>query len=91
MTLVFSSIQERSSKVEIAVFIHNLRKYDAHHIPLELRIVSQTTLGEDWRHSEKFASQTTLGEGRNVFSANFLFKDCCQLTSKASSILLSES
>ena len=85
------SFQLNPGKVEIAVFIHNLRKYDAHHITLESRIVSQTTLGEDWRHSEKFASQTTLGEETNVFSANFLFKDCCQLTSKASSILLSES
>ena len=68
------SFQLNPGKVEIAVFIHNLRKYDAHHIPLESRIVSQTTLGEE----------------TNVFSANFLFKDCCQLTSKASSILLSE-
>ena len=61
------SFQLNPGKVEIAVFIHNLRKYDAHHIPLESRIVSQTTLGEDWRHSEKFASQTTLGEETNVF------------------------
>ena len=43
------SFQLNPGKVEIAVFIHNLRKYDAHHISLELRIVSQLKK----RHLEK--------------------------------------
>ena len=75
------SFQLNPGKIEIAVFIHNLKKYDAYHIPLELRKISgeiNCIANDTWRR-------------KNVFSANLLFKDCCQLTSKASSILLSES
>ena len=75
------SFQLNPGKVEIAVFIYNLKKYDSHHIPLELRKISgeiNCIANDNWRR-------------KDVFSANLLFKDCCQRTSKASSILLSES
>ena len=62
-----------------------------------LTTISKSTTRTTFRWSwEKLvvrltSSQTTIGEEKNVFSANLLFKDCCQRTSKASSILLSES
>lgn len=57
------SFQLNPGKVEIAVFIYNLKKHDSHHIPLELRKISgeiNCIANDNWRRKKCFFSKPPL-------------------------------
>ena len=57
------SFQLNPGKVEIVVFIHNLKKYDAHHVPLELikiRGEINCIANDTWRRKKRFFSKPPL-------------------------------